>query len=165
MNESVYVCMCSCVYVCMSMYVYMYMCVYIHVDVKGRIAELFVLFLVCIPEVTLGVTLSGRCLYSLNRVIGPTNDTLKSLGKNLPALSCHPTPHHDHPWFCFCFNFPGFLFDFPWRDFLRSISKCIHSRPTSGPCQACLLGAAVCPHSLGGCDSGGEDHCPGKRDS
>ena len=144
------------------------MCVYVHVNVKGRIAELFVLFLRVDSRGDTRITLSGRCLYSLNHVIGSTNDALKSLGKNLPVLSCHrPQPHHDYPrfCFCFCFNFPGFLFGFPWRDSLRSISKCAHSSPTSGPFQAYLLGAAACPHSLGGCDSGVKDYSPGKRDS
>lgn len=68
------------------------MCVYIHVNVKGRIAELFVLFLRVDSRGDTRITLSGRCLYSLNHVIGSTNDALKSLGKNLPALSCHPPP-------------------------------------------------------------------------
>ena len=50
------------------------MCVYVHVNVKGRIAELFVLFLRVDSRGDTRITLSGRCLYSLNHVIGSTND-------------------------------------------------------------------------------------------
>lgn len=80
------------VFLCVCVHEHVCVYVYIHVDVKGRIAELFVLLLHVDPQGDTRVTLSDRCLYSLNHVIGPTNDTLKSLGKNLPALSCHPLP-------------------------------------------------------------------------